>query len=136
LSRAVDNLRYIRQTPYSGPFVQPLEEAKTPVRGELGVPYNKKRQSYLGMPPGHYTPCKHCIVLVLPCAIICVQKHLLLAQSMIVKEEMELTGNDISPLATVTSFIIQKVDLTRQGFTAHTKHGALPWNQEIDGTRL
>ena len=47
-----------------------LQQAKAPVRGELSVPDHQKRQSDAAMKTDHYPPVEHCIVLILPHAVV------------------------------------------------------------------
>jgi hypothetical protein len=103
------------------------------------VTHNKERKCDLGVPTCHHPPCQileHAVVFVLPCTVVSVKEHLLLAKAMMKKEVVQLTHYCVGSLATSTSLITEEIDLPGNGLTIHPKHRTFPRSEEIYWARL
>ena len=96
---------------------------------------HKKGQTYGGVPIGECSPYQilhHAIVLILPSAVISMKKHYLLTKPMCFVEEVQTANHIVGTFATLSSLVSKEIDLTWQGFTVHSEHGALSWCQKVD----
>ena len=59
-----------------------------------------------------YKVLNHTVVFVLSCTVVSMQEHFFLTKTMLVKE-VDTTHHSISPLAAISCFIGQKIDLPR-----------------------
>ena len=76
------------------------------------------------MQSGHGSPHKilqHATVLVLTTAIVAMEKHFFLTKTMMAEKVMELSNYHICTFSTVSSFVSQKIDLTRNCLTIDAK---------------
>ena len=78
----------------------------------------------------------HDIIFVSIPTFVCVEVDVLLAEPMYFKEVMEHAYHCVSALTHVNCLINEVVDLAWYGFAAHSRDGALPWGEEVHGTRL
>ena len=74
--------------------------------------------------------------LFLTAAVICVQVHFLLSETVILEGAVKSTLYGIGSFPTVTSFVCQEVDLSWLSLTIDTEDIALHEHEKIDWTRL
>ena len=85
-----------------------LEEAKTPVRTELGVSNNQKRVDNVSVSACHHSPHQvvdHCIVFVLSCAIVRMKIHICFPQTVNFEKVVQPTDDCIGPLSYFATLI-------------------------------
>ena len=83
-----------------------------------------------------YKVVDHAVVFVLSTTVISVKVDMFLFKAMMLKEEVQPTYNSVGTLTAISSFVCEKVYLTRNSLTIDTKHCALPWCQKVNWPRL
>ena len=114
-----------------GTLEEALEEPKTPVWAELGVPYNQKRVSNVSVSSCHHSPHQvvdHHVVFVLSSTVVRVKKDVCLPQTVNIREVVQPTNHCVFPLPYL---ICKKVDLTRYCLTVYPKDRTLPRSKEV-----
>ena len=114
LGGCLTNPGNIFQAAHLGPPESPLEEAKTPVRGKLGVTYNQEGELHFLVQSGQNTPRKvfqYIAIFILAGAVVRVQLQKALPKTVGLQVVMEHANDGISPLPGVYSLINEIVDL-------------------------
>ena len=113
-----------------------FEQAKTPVRGKLGVACDKKVQGDVLVTSCQNPPHevgKDIQVLVLATAVITVPVHILLPQPIVLKVVVEIRNDGIGPLAAAVALINEVVDLPGDALHANPIDAHLPGDQKVQG---
>ena len=85
-----------------------LEQVKAPIWCKLCMVNREEWQADVGMPVCESAPRKllhHAAVLVLPCAVVCMQVDIPLSKAMMVKEIVNATNHSIGNFITVSGFV-------------------------------